>query len=102
MKKTLLLTSMAIVMLTGASANAAHVDLGINLGVPVYAAPAPVYAPPVYPAYPAYPNYYYPGYVAPPPAVIVNPGVYYDPRHRARDWRYWQERRRWEHEHYHR
>jgi hypothetical protein len=37
---------------------------------PVYAAPAPVY-------------------YAPNPAVPA----YYDPKHRNRDWRYWQERR---------
>jgi hypothetical protein len=54
----------------------ARVSVGINLGVPVYAAPAPVYvAPPapVYVAPPPPPVVYQPApvYVAPAPAIVV-------------------------------
>jgi hypothetical protein len=74
----------------GASSAAfAHVDVGVNIGVPgiavapavveapppVYVQPAPVYAPP------------------PPPAVVIQPGWYADRYYDGR--RYW-ERREWE------
>ena len=59
----------------------AHVDVGVNIGIPgaVYA-PEPVYAPP--------PQVY----VQPPAAVVISPGWYGDRYYDGR--RYW-ERREW-------
>jgi len=85
MKKKVLLTGIALAMLASTSAYA-EFNVDVNLGVPV----APVY-------------------VAPAPAIIVNPAYpgYYDPHHRRGDWRYWQNHRghdeRHDHdEHWHR
>ncbi|CAN7773549.1 PXPV repeat protein [Caballeronia sp. LjRoot31] len=63
----------------------AHVDVGVNIGVPgaVYA-PEPVYAPPQQ------------VYVQPPPAIVIGPGWYGDRYYDGR--RYW-ERREWEERH---
>src|ERR1700688_3387981 len=64
----------------------AHVDVGVNIGIPgaVYA-PEPVYAPPP------------PVYVEPRAAVVISPGWYGDRYYDGR--RYW-ERREWEGRHH--
>jgi hypothetical protein len=67
MKKIVLLTGVAVALLAGSSAYA-RVDVDLNVGVPVYAAPVVVA----------------PAYVSPYP-------TYYDPHHRAHDWRYWHD-----------
>ncbi|MGF6842416.1 hypothetical protein QF001_006311 [Paraburkholderia youngii] len=78
----------------GASTAAfAHVDVGVNIGVPgIAVAPAVVEAPPPPPVYvqPA------PVYAPPPPAVVIAPGWYGDRYYDGR--RYW-ERREWERHH---
>jgi len=63
----------------------AHVDVGVNIGIPgaVYA-PEPVYAPPQQ------------VYVQPPAAVVIGPGWYGDRYYDGR--RYW-ERQEWEERH---
>jgi hypothetical protein len=72
MKRILTLTALAAALALPATALAGHVDIGINLGAPVYApppvvvAPAPVYAPP-------------PVYYAPPPAVVYPAPAYGPP-----------------------
>jgi hypothetical protein len=73
----------------GASSGAlAHVDVGVNIGVPgVVYAPEPVYAPP--PPPPVYAP-------APPPVVVVSPGWYGERYYDGH--RYW-ERREWEERH---
>ena len=70
----------------------AGVSVGVNLGAPVYVAPAPVYAaPPPAPVY--YPQLAY--VAAPAPAIVIgwHDGRYWDGH------RYW-ERHEWE-EHHH-
>jgi len=69
------------------SAAFAHVDVGVNIGIPgvVVAPPPPVYVQPE------------PVYVAPPPAVVIAPGWYGDRYYDGR--RYW-DRREWEHHHH--
>ncbi|CAB3780342.1 hypothetical protein LMG28614_01042 [Paraburkholderia ultramafica] len=68
------------------SAALAHIDVGVNIGVPGVAyAPEPVYAPPP------------PVYVPAPPVVVVSPGWYGERYYDGH--RYW-ERREWE-EHHH-
>ena len=69
--------------ISASSAALAHVDVGVNIGVPGYAyAPEPVYAPPPPPVYaPA------------PPVVVVSPGWYGERYYDGH--RYWQ-RREWE------
>ncbi|MGH8779796.1 hypothetical protein [Paraburkholderia sp.] len=80
--------SMAIVTGLGIGASSvalAHVDIGVNIGVPGDAyEPAPVYAPPP------------PVYAPAPPVVVVSPGWYGDRYYDGR--RYW-ERREWEEHH---
>lgn len=87
--------SLAIVagLSIGASSAAlAHVDVGVNIGVPGVAyAPAPVYAAPPPPPPPVV---YEP---APPPVVVVGPGWYGDRYYDGH--RYW-ERREWEERHH--
>ncbi|MEX3764756.1 hypothetical protein [Paraburkholderia phenoliruptrix] len=82
------LLSIAIVACLGigaSSAALAHVDVGVNIGVPgVVYAPEPVYAPPP------------PVYAPPPPVVVVSPGWYGDRYYDGH--RYW-ERREWEERH---
>jgi hypothetical protein len=85
--------SLAIVagLATGASSAAmAHVDVGVNIGVPgvVLAAPEPVYAPPPPPPPPVY---------EPAPVVVVSPGWYGDRYYDGH--RYWA-RREWEERHH--
>ncbi|ACD16611.1 hypothetical protein [Paraburkholderia phytofirmans] len=82
--------SMAIVAGLGIGASSvalAHVDVGVNIGVPgVVYAPEPVYAPPPPPVYaPA------------PPVVVVSPGWYGERYYDGN--RYW-ERREWEERHH--
>ncbi|SDR25455.1 hypothetical protein [Paraburkholderia tuberum] len=91
------LTVVAGLAIGASTAAFAHVDVGVNIGVPgiavvpavveapppVYVQPAPVYAP------------------APPPAVIVAPGWYgerYYDGHRYWERRQW-ERREWQRHH---
>ncbi|WP_341315574.1 hypothetical protein WN982_10235 [Paraburkholderia sp. IMGN_8] len=81
--------SMAVVASLGIGASSvalAHVDVGVNIGIPgaVYA-PEPVYAPPP------------PVYVQPPPVVVVSPGWYGERYYDGH--RYW-ERREWEERHH--
>ena len=83
------LLSTAIVAGLGIGASTAalaHVDVGVNIGVPGIAyAPEPVYAPPPPPVYaPA------------PPVVVVSPGWYGERYYDGH--RYW-ERREWEERH---
>ncbi|MBN3805722.1 hypothetical protein GXB81_22090 [Paraburkholderia sp. Ac-20336] len=68
------------------SAAFAHVDVGVNIGIPgvVVAPPPPVYVQPA------------PVYVAPPPAVVIAPGWYGDRYYDGH--RYWG-RDEWEHHH---
>ena len=82
--------SLAIVAGLGISASSAalaHVDVGVNIGVPgvAYAAPEPVYAPPP------------PVYAPAPPVVVVSPGWYGERYYDGH--RYW-ERRDWEAHHH--
>lgn len=82
--------SLAIVAGLGigaSSAALAHVDVGVNIGVPgvVVAAPEPVYAPPPPPVY------------APAPVVVVSPGWHGDRYYDGH--RYW-ERRDWDAHHH--
>ncbi|KAA1012005.1 hypothetical protein FVF58_12865 [Paraburkholderia panacisoli] len=84
--------SLAIVAglaISASSAALAHVDVGVNIGVPgVVYAPEPVYAPPPPPVYaPA------------PPVVVVSPGWYGERYYDGH--RYW-ERREWEERHHER
>lgn len=102
--------AVAGVLALGAVATAAearvNVGLGINLGGPVYAAPAPVYAPPM-PAYVAPPapvayGYGYaapqavvvappaPVYIAPPPAVSIYYGPSYGYAWHRGHYRHWR------------
>lgn len=77
-------------LIAAAPANAGHVDVGVNIGVPGIVAPAPVY-------------------VEPRPPVVVQPApVYVEPRpvyvERGPDWRErreheWRERERERREH---
>ncbi|MFM0394769.1 hypothetical protein [Paraburkholderia phytofirmans] len=81
--------SMAIIAGLGIGASSvalAHVDVGVNIGIPGVAyAPEPVYAPPPPPVYaPA------------PPVVVVSPGWYGERYYDGN--RYW-ERREWEERH---
>ena len=80
---------MAIVAGLGIGASSvalAHVDVGVNIGIPGVAyAPEPVYAPPP------------PVYAPPPPVVVVSPGWYGDRYYDGH--RYW-ERREWEERHH--
>lgn len=88
--------SLAIVAGLGIAASSAawaHVDVGVNIGVPgvayapepVYAQPEPVYAPPE------------PVYAPAPPVVVVSPGWYGDRYYDGH--RYW-DRREWEERHH--
>jgi asparagine N-glycosylation enzyme membrane subunit Stt3 len=81
------LTLVAGLAIGASSAAFAHVDVGVNIGVPGFAVEAP---PPVY-VQPA--PMYEP---APPPAVVIAPGWYDDRYYDGR--RYW-ERREWERHH---
>ncbi|MCX4162131.1 MULTISPECIES: hypothetical protein [Paraburkholderia] len=90
MKSARLVTLVIGALAIGASSAAmAHVDIGLNIGIPapVYAAPAPVYAPPPVVYQPA-PVYGAPVYGAPVyggPAIVI--GWHGD--------RYWDGRRYW-------
>ena len=88
MKMLVLTTVLAVAALSASAANARpNLDIGVNLGGPVYA-PAPVYAAPVYEPAPAY--------YGPP---VLYPSYYNGrDRHRNYDWRYWHDRDpRWHH-----
>lgn len=88
-KRWLSIALVAGVSIAASSAALAHVDVGVNIGVPGVAyAPEPVYAAP--PPPPVY---------APPPVVVVNPGWYGDRYYDGH--RYW-ERREWEERHHER
>ncbi|WP_085481995.1 hypothetical protein [Paraburkholderia susongensis] len=83
------LTIVAGLAIGASSAAFAHVDVGVNIGIPGVAV-APVYAPPP-------PVYVQPAPVyAPPPAVVIAPGWYNDRYYDGH--RYW-ERRDWERHH---
>ncbi len=89
MKKSfasIILLSAAVLLASTTPAMAAHVGVGINIGVPgfypapVYVQPAPVYMPP--------PVYYAPApvYVRPDPVYYAPAPVYYGPRGYYRDY----------------
>ena len=80
------MTLVAALGIGASSVTLAHVDVGVNIGIPaVVEAPAPVYAPPA------------PVYVEPPAAVVISPGWYGERYYDGH--RYWG-RREWE-EHHH-
>ncbi|MBB5413309.1 MULTISPECIES: hypothetical protein [unclassified Paraburkholderia] len=86
------LTVVAGLAIGASTAAFAHVDVGVNIGVPgIAVAPAVVEAPP--PVYVQPAPVYAP---APPPAVIVAPGWYGERYYDGH--RYW-ERREWERHH---
>lgn len=79
------MTMVAGLGIGASSVTLAHVDVGVNIGIPgVVYAPEPVYAPPP------------PVYVEPPAAVVISPGWYGDRYYDGR--RYW-ERREWKERH---
>jgi hypothetical protein len=82
-KRWISMTLVAGLAIGASSAALAHVDVGVNIGVPGIAVEAP---PPVY----VQPEYAPP----PPPAVVVAPGWYGDRYYDGH--RYW-EHREWEH-----
>jgi hypothetical protein len=93
MKKSLTiaagLIASAALMMVASPSMAAHVDVGVNIGIPgVF--PAPVYVVPQ------------PVYVQPPP-IYVQPPPFYIQMEREREWheRHWQERH-WQDRHEHR
>ncbi|WP_345810676.1 hypothetical protein AAGS40_07605 [Paraburkholderia sp. PREW-6R] len=98
-RKRWLATALVGGLAIGASSAAfAHVDVGVNIGVPGVAyAPEPVYAPPPPVVYAPPPDAYAapPVVYAPPPApvVVVRPGWYGERYYDGH--RYW-ERREWE------
>jgi hypothetical protein len=68
---------------SSAPAMAAHVSVGVNIGVPVYGAPQPVYVQPA-PVYAPAPVYVRPApvYYGPPPVYYGRPApVYYERGH---------------------
>ncbi|RDK04286.1 hypothetical protein [Paraburkholderia lacunae] len=80
------ITIVACLGIGASSVALAHVDVGVNIGIPGVAyAPEPVYAPPP------------PVYVQPPPVVVVSPGWYGERYYDGH--RYW-ERREWEERHH--
>ncbi|OLL30814.1 hypothetical protein BTH42_15130 [Burkholderia sp. SRS-W-2-2016] len=82
------LTLVAGLAIGASSAAFAHVDVGVNIGVPgIAVAPAVIAAPPPVYVQPA------PVYAPPPPAVVIQPGWYEDRYYDGH--RYW-ERRDWE------
>jgi hypothetical protein len=82
----LAMTLLAGLGIGASSAALAHVDVGVNIGIPsVVYAPEPVYAPPP------------PVYVEPPAAVVISPGWYGERYYDGH--RYW-ERSEWD-EHHH-
>ncbi|HEY2023845.1 hypothetical protein [Paraburkholderia sp.] len=86
------LTLVAGLAIGASSAAFAHVDVGVNIGLPgIAVAPAVVEAPP--PVYVQQPE---PVYAPPPAAVVITPGWYGDRYYDGH--RYW-ERREWERHH---
>ncbi|AOJ30044.1 hypothetical protein [Burkholderia metallica] len=73
-KKLILGAVLGVAALAASGVASAHVDLSVGIGVPAYAAPAPVY-------------------VAPPPVAYAPVGYRYDDW-RARQWREHEWRRR--------
>jgi hypothetical protein len=84
-KRCFAMTLVATLGVSVCSAAFAHVDVGVNIGVPGVAyAPEPAYAPPA------------PAYVEPSAAVVISPGWYGD---RYYDGHHYWERRQWEERH---